>query len=193
MKKILIIIIFSGLIISSCNKTLLNTAPDDRYVESTFWKTQEAATAALTGAYAVLRYGGLYGGTATPLFEETATPNAYCYGNTDAWNSIAEGLQNASTGGIITSRWGDSYSGIGRANSFLANVDKVPDMSENLKTRMKGEAHFLRALFYFNLENYWGDVPLVLAPPKKHWGLLGKSQFMIRNFPARQTFSAVNS
>ena len=165
MKKVFIIIMLSGLIISSCNKTLLNTAPDDRYVESTFWKTQEAATAALTGAYAVLRYGGLYGGTATPLFEETATPNAYSYGNTDAWNSIAEGLQNASTGGIITSRWGDSYSGIGRVNSFLANVDKVPDMSDELKTRMKGEAHFLRALFYFNLENYWGNVPLVLAPP----------------------------
>jgi hypothetical protein len=71
----------------------------------------------------------------------------------------------ASTGGIISSRWGDSYSGIGRVNSFIANVDKVPDMSEDLKTRMKGEAHFLRALFYFNLENYWGDVPLVLDPP----------------------------
>lgn len=165
MKKVLTIIIVSGLLISSCDKTLLNTSPDDRYIQSTFWKTQEAATAALSGAYEVLNHTGLYGGDATPLFEETATPNAYNYGNTSSWNSIAEGLQSASTGGIITSRWGDSYSGIGRCNTFLANVDRVQDMSQDLKIRMKGEAHFLRALYYFNLENYWGDVPLVLDPP----------------------------
>jgi hypothetical protein len=165
MKKALIIIIAASWLLTSCDKSLLNTSPDDRYVQSTFWKSQEAATAALSGAYSVLTNTGLYGGDATPLFEETATPNAYNYDNTSSWNSIAEGLQSAATGGIITSRWGDSYSGIGRCNTFLANIDKVPDMSEDLKTRMKGEAHFLRALFYFNLENYWGDVPLVLAPP----------------------------
>lgn len=165
MKKIFLVIIASGLIISSCTKTLLDTTPDDRYVQNNFWQSQEAATAALTGAYAVLASSGLYGGDATPLLEETATPNAYCYGNTSSWNSIAEGLQSASTGGIITSRWGDSYGGIGRCNTFLANVDRVGDMDEDLKTRMKGEAHLLRALFYFNLENYWGNVPLVLDPP----------------------------
>jgi hypothetical protein len=164
MKKILIIIIVSGLIASSCTKTLLDTTPDDRYVQDNFWTSEEAATAALSGAYSVLASAGLYGGDATPLFEETATPNAYCYGNTSSWNSIAEGLQSASTGGIITGRWGDSYGGIGRCNTFLVNVDKV-DMSEDLKIRMKGEARFLRALYYFNLENYWGDVPLVLDPP----------------------------
>jgi hypothetical protein len=38
-------------------------------------------------------------------------------------------------------------------------------MDPNLKSRMMGEAHFLRAIFYFNLENYWGDVPLILNPP----------------------------
>jgi len=164
MKKILLIIIAAGLVISSCTKTLLDTQPDDRYVQSNFWRSEAAATAALSGAYSALASSGLYGGDATPLLEETATPNAYSYDNTSSWNSIAEGLQSAATGGIITSRWGDSYAGIGRCNTFLANVDKV-DMSEDLKTRMKGEAHFLRALFYFNLENYWGAVPLVLDPP----------------------------
>ena len=164
MKKILTIAIGSALLISSCTKSLLETTPDDRYVQSNFWVSEEAATAALSGAYSVLASSGLYGGDATPLLEETATPNAYCYGNTSSWNSIAEGLQSASTGGIITDRWGSAYGGIGRCNTFLANVDKV-DMSEDLKIRMKGEAHFLRALFYFNLENYWGDVPLVLDPP----------------------------
>lgn len=165
MKKTFIILILSGCIATSCNQNLLDTAPDDSYTAGEFWKNEKQATAALTGAYQELTNTGLYGGDATPLLEETATPNAYCYGNTSSWNSIAEGLQSAATGGIITARWAACYGGIGRVNTFLANVDKVPDMDEDLKTRMKGEAHFLRALFYFNLENYWGDVPLITAPP----------------------------
>lgn len=164
MKKILIIMIMGGVLASGCDTDFLNTEPHNKYVQSNFWKSQEAANAALTGCYAVLRYSGLYGGTATPLWQETASPNAYNYNNSDGWNSIAEGNQNASTGGIISDRWGHCYGGIGRCNTFLANVDKVK-MDDDLKTRMKGEAHFLRALFYFNLENYWGDAPLVLAPP----------------------------
>lgn len=164
MKKIFFILLIGVVLASGCNTNLLNTEPHNKYVESNFWKSQEAANAYLTGAYAVLRYSGLYGGTATPLWEETASPNAYNYGNSDGWNAIAEGNQSASTGGIISSRWGHCYGGIGRCNTLLVNIDKVK-MDERLKTRMKGEAHFLRALFYFNLENYWGSVPLILDPP----------------------------
>jgi hypothetical protein len=164
MKKLMIILVLGSVFASGCNPDLLDTEPHNKYVQSNFWKSEAAANAYLTGAYAVLRYGGLYGGTATPLWEETATPNAYNYGNSDGWNAIAEGNQSATTNGIISARWGDCYGGIGRCNTFLANVDKVK-MDDALKTRMKGEAHFLRALYYFNLENYWGDVPLILAPP----------------------------
>ena len=165
MKKLFMLLSLGAILFSSCNPNLLDTAPHDKYQESDYWTTPEQADAYLTGAYAVLRYAGLYGGTATPLWQETATPNAYNYGNSDGWNAIAEGNQSASTGGIIASRWTDCYSGVGRCNTFLANVDKVADLDEDLKSRMKGEAHFLRALFYFNLENYWGDVPLILDPP----------------------------
>lgn len=165
MKKTFIILIASGLAMTGCNTNLLNTTPDDSYVETNFWTTPQAATAALTGAYQKLKTDGVYGGTATPLFEETATPNAYCYDNTESWNSIAEGLQSAATTKIIPTRWADCYGGIGRVNTFLANVDRVSALDPDLKTRMKGEAHFLRAMYYFILENYWGDVPLITAPP----------------------------
>jgi len=165
MKKILLMIIVAGMALTGCNTSLLNTTPNDRYVSTNFWSSTAAATAALTGAYQELKTAGLYGGIATPLWEETASPNAYDYDNTDSWNTIAEGLQSAATGKIIPSRWGACYGGIGRVNTFLENVDRVPDMDEDLKARMKGEAHFLRALYYFNLENYWGDVPLITEQP----------------------------
>ncbi len=157
---------FLALLMSNCNKSLLNTSPNDRYVESNFWSSQTAAEAALTGCYAVLTYEGLFGGEATPLWEETASPNAYNYSNSIGFNFIAEGKQMPSSSGIIQTRWHDCYSGIGRCNTFLLNVDRV-DMDEEISSRMKAEAHFLRSLYYFMLENYYGGVPLVLDAPDR--------------------------
>lgn len=42
---------------------------------------------------------------------------------------------------------------------FLENVDKA-DMDESVKTRMKGEAKFLRAYFHFLLVQGWYEVPI---------------------------------
>ena len=173
MKKIFLLMAGAGFLAMGCNKSLLDTSPHDRYTEATFWTTPEAAAAGLTGCYSVLRNDGIYGGkntsggSATALWDETLSPNAYNYSNTMSFNFIAAGQQNASTGGIVTARFGDCYTGIGRCNTFLAKVDEVPDMNEDDKTRMKGEAKFLRALYYFTLQTYYGDVPLILAPPNK--------------------------
>lgn len=151
-------------IIGGCKKELLDTQPDYKYNEGNFWKSAAAAEAALSGCYNPLTKEGLFGGDATPLWEETASPNAYNYSNSMGFNLIAEGRQQSSNGGIIQKRWHDSYTGIGRCNTFLANVDKV-DMNESTRMRMKGEAKFLRGLYYFMLENYYGGVPLILDPP----------------------------
>lgn len=166
MQKRFLMIIFSGLILAGCNKSLLNTSPEDQYTEGSFWTTPEAVNAGLTSCYAVLRDAGQYGGDATPLFEETASPNAYNYGNTIGFNSVAKGQQSASSGGIINTRWSSCYKGIGRCNTFLVKSEPVA-MDNALKARMKGEARFLRALYYFTLQNYFGDAPLILDPPDK--------------------------
>ncbi|HEU4607972.1 MAG TPA: hypothetical protein VFS31_07670, partial [Chitinophagaceae bacterium] len=71
MKKIILGMAIAAVGFSACNKSLLNTEPSDRYVESNFWTSAEAANAALTGCYAVLRNSGIYGGDATALWEET--------------------------------------------------------------------------------------------------------------------------
>ncbi|MBQ0733570.1 RagB/SusD family nutrient uptake outer membrane protein [Aquimarina celericrescens] len=67
--------------------------------------------------------------------------------------------------GRISEYWNTNYSGISRANFLLANIDEV-DYLENVATKnaRKGEAVFLRALFYFNLVRIYGDVPYVTEP-----------------------------
>ncbi len=166
MKKLYSLFICSALLVG-CSKNLLDTQPNDRYTEDIYWTSEKNAVAALNGCYAVLKEDGVFGGTATPLWEETATPNAYNYDNSFGFNVIALGTQTASpasTGEIINNRWSDSYRGVGRCNTLLAEIDKVP-ITETMKNQMKAEAKFLRGLYYSLLEMYYGGVPLILDKP----------------------------
>ena len=64
MKKFVFLLIATGYIATGCNKSLLDSQPQDRYVESTFWVTPEPANAALVGCYSALRSNGVYGAAA---------------------------------------------------------------------------------------------------------------------------------
>lgn len=45
---------------------------------------------------------------------------------------------------------------------LLEHIDNVPSMSAEKTAQYKSEARFLRAFYYFNLVQCWGDVPLKL-------------------------------
>src|SRR5690606_23493670 len=58
--------------------------------------------------------------------------------------------------------WQANYASINRAN---VAIGKIPDINieQEFKNRLLGEAHFLRALYYFNLVRLYGDIPLLLT------------------------------
>lgn len=159
--KNIIIIIGVGLCLNACS---LDTIPTDRYVESSFWQTEEQVEAGLTACYNTLRDTYLFGGTASAVFNETITPNAYMYDNTYGFGVIGKGMHTLSNSTVINEKWGSCYKGIGRCNTFLKEIVTF-DMSEDLKNQKIAEVKFLRALYYFELTNYYGDAPLILDPP----------------------------
>lgn len=60
--------------------------------------------------------------------------------------------------------WANFYKGIRRANLFLKHIEGYPHstmLPQEEITRMKAEARFLRAYFYFELVKRWGGVPLM--------------------------------
>lgn len=61
--------------------------------------------------------------------------------------------------GIIATLWSHSFTGIGRANTVINNVDGGT-IDAALKSRLKGEALFFRAYNYFYLVRLFGGVPL---------------------------------
>jgi hypothetical protein len=63
------------------------------------------------------------------------------------------------TNQTITTLWVHSFTGVARANTVINNVD-AGTIDGALKNRLKGEALFLRAYYYFNLVKAFGGVPL---------------------------------
>lgn len=161
MKKNIIYIISLFVVISSftaCD-SLLDVDPSDKYSADTFWRIEEHAKAGLSGCYR-----GLHPWRGSYSFEfDMITSNAMPYNESNGTQAIGKG-EHMPTTPLIVNLWQDCYRGIGRTNTFLDKIDGV-DMDESLKSRMKGEALFLRAFFYSYLVNHFGGVPLILTTP----------------------------
>ncbi len=61
--------------------------------------------------------------------------------------------------------WENSYKVIRQTSIFLGNVDMNKELSEAEVIDMKGQAHFLRAYFYWVLVRTFG--PVLLCPMKR--------------------------
>lgn len=130
----------------------LDVAPTDQFTDETYWTSEDKASSVLNMAYRQMN------SPAQVFRDERLSDNLYNgYGNDDV-RIIGNGQATASTG-LFNDVWGNLYAGIKTTHTFLANVDRVEDMSEDTRTRMKAEARFIRAFLYFQLTNWYGDVP----------------------------------
>lgn len=184
--KTILYILAAGIILfNSCSESLLDLNPTNRYTEEIFWQSETQADAGLAACYQTLRATGIYGGGGwtTPLWEETATPNAMDYNSSSGFFHIGNGTHDASNAGIINNRWRHSYEGIGRCNTLLDRIDEIP-MNADKKAQMIAESKFLRALYYSLLINYYGDVPLITEAPRLEHKILPRT-------PKAQVFTQI--
>ena len=156
MKKKLIIY-FTGLVSSillflvSCNE--LDLAPTNKFTDLNYWNSVDKASSVLSMAYSQM-FGANYF-----FANERLSDNMYeDRGNSD--EKIFTAGQADPALGRFANEWSDCYSGIKTCHTFLENVDRIPDMDESLKTRMKAEARFIRSFLFFRLTTQYGDVPL---------------------------------
>lgn len=160
MRKNILILLSMSLCIVACN---LDYEPTTQYSATSFWFSEKNTESGLIGCYLPLIHGYMYGMGAV-AFEECVTPNAYHYYNSNGWNDIAKGTHSKDVD-IANGRWTQCFTGIGRCNNLLANIDKTSDMSAAEKTRVKGDAKFLRAWYYSVLSTYYYSAPLITDTP----------------------------
>ncbi|MEL5893532.1 RagB/SusD family nutrient uptake outer membrane protein [Bacteroides sp. GD17] len=137
---------------SSCYD--LNRFPSDNLSSGTFWKTQSHADQGLMGVYEILQNNAVFG----TYFAFDCVADIGFSSSSDMYNDIAMGKTNSRTS-TYKSKWKALYEGVARANTAIQNIPNV-DMSDELKNRYLAEAKFLRGLYYFQLLDFFGGVPL---------------------------------
>lgn len=135
-----------------------------------YFKNTTEAESFLKGVYAILTQTSYFG---NEYFYLVGGDDTEHYGGAGR-APYAKGLicNNANTSDAdVAGFWYTLYAGINRANIFIESVDDVPDMSEEQSARLKAEARFLRAFYYFNLVECWGDVPFTTSSTRTVNGL----------------------
>jgi len=152
LKIFLIILVF----ISSCD--FLEESPTDRLVTTNFYSNAKDAQAAVDATYQQLN--SIYNRLMYMLGELPTDNLKNGLGMPNPFLQNLEFLRIDSENTFVKDMWVNNYAGISRANSAIENIPNIT-MDNTLKNRFIGEARFLRALYYFNLVRYFGDVPLI--------------------------------
>ncbi|OON69131.1 hypothetical protein B0919_10510 [Hymenobacter sp. CRA2] len=146
---------------SSCSD-FLNPDPSNSLDTSQVFTDLEGANAVLVGAYGNLTSSNYYG-LRYPFFAEMAADNLAWTGTLPSFGEIKQ--RNIQTSNVeVTSMWQQIYSTINRANNVITLAPTVASIPETNRVQLVAEARFIRAVAYFDLVRYWGDVPLVLTP-----------------------------
>jgi hypothetical protein len=145
---------------TACKK-ILDKPPLTVITADNYFKDGDDAESGIVACYDAMQDDGYYGSVFNILGEmpsDDATGN-----NTDVFT--LDKIQWTS----LTSQPGrfflNAYKGINRANAVLKYVPGITKgLTEERRTQILGEAHFLRALHHFNLVKCFGDVTIRTEP-----------------------------
>ncbi|WP_151085836.1 RagB/SusD family nutrient uptake outer membrane protein [Hymenobacter baengnokdamensis] len=176
MKKIVLGLLVAGLAAgttTSCNKKL-DVTPVDAIDANQALNTPDDVQAALVGSYTSLQAAESYNGYIQFMPDLLADNGDISYVGTYSQPQEFQRKAIRKDNSFVYSMWQRAYITINRTNNVLANLDKVTIAAN--KTRIEGEAEFIRSLTYFDLVRLyardWSDgtpssnpgVPLVLTP-----------------------------
>ncbi|MCH7396911.1 RagB/SusD family nutrient uptake outer membrane protein [Belliella sp. DSM 107340] len=150
------------IILIACDD-FIDRSPLDQLNQETFFTDVATTQTAVIGAYRTLTSSSLYGQAFIVIPEFAA-------GHMRHISNFPEYVEYQNFNIRIDNPWAlniwtASYETINSCNNIIAYAPNINEysMNENLQNMVK-EAHFIRALTYFNLVRAWGDVPLITNP-----------------------------
>ncbi|MCU7552690.1 RagB/SusD family nutrient uptake outer membrane protein [Chitinophagaceae bacterium LB-8] len=162
--KNIVYLLSTLLVLSGCSK--LNEDPESYLTTDQFYQNEQQATAAVNGVYRKLFESGqsLYNsliqiGVEMATDDYEAGPRAR-----NAHVRAISGLTHDASNDRMEQLWKQSYDAINTANIAIDRIALIPEgkIGTDIRSRLINEAKFLRALNYFNLVRWFGDVPIVL-------------------------------
>jgi hypothetical protein len=163
MKTTKILMVIFTILLSSCHDYLQEDL-QGTFSSSTFYKSESDAVVAITGVYNACAFVNSM--NQLWVFGDVASDDAVKGGLAgdlvDA--QYIDQFNYVRTNSVLANVWQYYYEGISRANYVLYYVPGI-SMDAQTRNQILGEAKFLRAYFYFNLVNIFGEIPLKLLPP----------------------------
>lgn len=157
MKRKLLLIILTGAI-TACS---LDETPYGFYSGDNFYKTEEDAESGLMYAYNALNYLEYLRG----IWYVGDIPTDDMYPKSDESGDIhmLENWTTTPSTELTHYYFKYCYISINRANAVIARISDS-SLREEVRNRVVGEAHFLRAWNYFNLVRTFGVCPITTKP-----------------------------
>lgn len=150
-----------ALVVTAGCEDFLEKPLQGELTQENFPATSNDAVLATNGAYQILRNGEFHSGL-FPILDIMSDDARKGSNPTDGASTAGtyDNFSHIPTETGISRWWNTLYEAVRRANVVIEKVPPIA-MDESLKTRLIGEARFLRALFYFDLVRAWGEVPIV--------------------------------
>lgn len=153
-------LLISAVFIQSCSKDFLEIKPQGIMTEAIFLQTEKDAVLATNAIYNSAREWNFYTG-GFPILD-IMSDDAFKGSNPGdgAFLNLFDNFGFTPSNGDVSRWYSALYKTIRRANIVIEKVPEI-EMDESLKSRLIGEARFIRAYCYFNLVTAFGDVPMV--------------------------------
>jgi starch-binding outer membrane protein, SusD/RagB family len=147
-----------------CKKFVDIKPPADRVIAATVFSNDETAVSAVTGIYGRMMQTLFY------CFNGSASIDAGLSAD-EIYNTMPDletdqftsNSLNAGNDIIKNSFWDALYNYIYHGNACLEGLNASDNLSPSIKQQLIGETKFIRALCYFYLANFYGDVPMELT------------------------------
>lgn len=163
MKKILFLLPVI-ILWTSCSEEFLDRKNLYQRTDESYFQTPEDVQEMLAGAYSALTFD--VGQCHMMLLSDVLSDD--CFGGGDNGGDI-DGYQRTDNFTVndpnyYAELFDGGWEGILRTNLIIKRFDQVEYEDQEEQNRDLGEAHFLRAYFYFRLSQNFGPVPLRLLP-----------------------------
>ncbi|MDX1602111.1 MAG: RagB/SusD family nutrient uptake outer membrane protein [Salinimicrobium sediminis] len=153
-----------ALLLMSCSDDFLDRQPLDTINTENYPTTAEELVTVVNGAYQPLQWPKLYNLRmwSTDIMAGNSIVGAGGGSDGIETQDMANFVTNTDNAGVLD-LWRGPWPGILMSNIVLDAAPQM-DIDEDIRNRSMGEAHFLRAHYYFILARFFGDVPLITEP-----------------------------
>lgn len=163
-KPAVVLVLLLGFLLGGCSQVELDENPPSLLNPDNFFKTQSEFEVALAGAFRPL-YANWEGfDYAYPLIMTSGAEDV----RSDA--GIFMDLNRLSANGndqSIIAVWKNFYQTISNANAIIGNLKNAEEISEEKLNEIEGQAKFIRALSYFYLVRWFGEVQITTFENQK--------------------------